>query len=66
MSYSMIEIRLDKKYYVPVINGEKQFHLTSKNEHSAQFNAVNSEGIGWDKLEKQGWTIVEFWGSEYE
>ncbi len=62
----MIEIRLDKKYYVPVMNGERQIHLTSGNNYGAQFNAANSEGIGWDKLEKQGWTIEEFWGSEYE
>lgn len=61
----MIEIRPDKKYYVPVMNGERQFYLASKTEHSARFNVARNENMAWEKLEKQGWTIEEFWGSEY-
>lgn len=63
----MIEIRPDRKYYVPVMNGERQFYLASKkSRENAIIKAQYSEGVKWAKLEKQGWTIEEFWGSEYE
>ncbi len=56
----------DRKYHVPVMNGERQLYLASTSIHIAKFYAAISENIGWKELEKQGWTIESFWGSEYE
>ena len=62
----MITIQPDRKYYVPHLNGEKEFHLASATEHGAKFNIAFDKMEGWDELEKQGWRIGEYWGSEYE
>ncbi len=56
----------ERKYYVPVMNGERQLYLSSVGYNKAIANAVNSEGKDWKELKKQGWTIESFWGSEYE
>lgn len=62
----MIPIRPDRKYYVPYLNDERQYHLTSNTDHGAKFNIAFDKMESWDKLEKQGWRIGEYWGSEYE
>ena len=61
-----MKIKPDRKYYVSVMNGERQLYLASNTIHNAKFNAANSENIGWKELKNQGWTIESFWGSEYE
>ena len=63
----MSKIHTDRKHYVPTMNGERQFYLASKRgKQYAIKNAEHSEDLTWEELEKQGWTIEEFWGSEYE
>ena len=60
------ELQPDREYYVPTMNGERQFYLSSRGQQEAIVNAVKSEGVEWEELKKQGWTIESFWGSEYE
>ncbi len=63
----MSEIKTDSKYFVPTMNGERQFYLASKRGRlEAITNAVRHEGVEWNILVSDGWTIEEFWGSEYE
>lgn len=60
------EIRLDRKYYVPVMNGKRQFHLSSNRKDTAIRSIVSYERKSWPNLKSQGWTIEQFWESEYE
>ena len=62
----MGKIHPDKKYYVPVMGGERQLYLVGTKKQEAINNATKSEGKDWMILLSQGWTIEEFWGSEYE
>ena len=62
----MRKIRPDRKLYAPVINGERQFYLSSNKYLQAITNIEKTEGAEWEELKKQGWTIESFWRSEYE
>ena len=62
----MINVEPDRKYYVPVMNGERQLYLGADGYNQAKNNAEKSEGKVWNILKKQGWTVEDFWGSEYE
>ncbi len=60
------EVKIDKKYFVPTMRGERQFHLASTRFFTAVKNAVKAEGKEWTDLLSQGWKVEEFYGSEYE
>ena len=60
------EVRIDKKFFVPTMRGERQFHLASTRFFTAVRNAVKAEGKDWTVLLSQGWKVEEFYGSEYE
>ncbi len=60
------EVKIDKKYFVPTMRGERQFHLAATRFFTAVRNAVLAEGKEWTVLLSQGWAMEEFYGSEYE
>lgn len=52
------EIRPDRKYYVSIVDGVRQFHLKDKTRQQVCNNAI--------KTGLKNWIIESFWASEYE
>lgn len=62
----VIEIRPGKKYYAPELEGKRDLSCASNTRHGAAFNLAYIKCIGWGALINLGWTVEEFWVSEYE
>ncbi len=60
------EVKIDKKYFVPVMRGERQFYHADTRFFRAVRKAVKAEGKDWTVLLSQGWRMEIFHSSEYE